>query len=343
MVGLGAVPALVQLSLMTMMFETPRWLVKTGQENKARVVLQKVYGGFPENERDAVAQSVLASIQTEIAEEAQTTHSGASYHEGSDSDVLNTVKRLLRIPGSRRALIIACALQALQQLCGFNSLMYFSATIFAMVGFTSPIGASLSIALTNFIFTLVAFNYIDTVGRRKILLRSIPFMIIALGGCSVAFVFLYTAPTSSDQRTVYVIHGEPWPPLLLISMISYVAAYAIGLGCVPWQQSELFPLRVRSVGSGIATATNWTSNFVIGISFLPMMESLGATTTFLMYAVICLIGWVGVWWIYPETAGLELEGVGELLKDGFGVAQSVEDFRERKKKKKWAEEEDEEI
>jgi SP family myo-inositol transporter-like MFS transporter 13 len=60
------------------------------------------------------------------------------------------------------------------------------------------------------------------------------------------------------------------------------------------------------------------------------MEFLGAGTTFGLYAGICLIGWVAVYRIYPETSGLELEDVGTLLKDGWGVEKSVRGFRERR-------------
>lgn len=208
--------------------------------------------------------------------------------------------------------------------------MYFSATIFALVGFTSPIGTSLSIALTNFGFTLVAFAYIDTVGRRRILLRSVPFMIISLLVAAIAFHFIGTRETSSPYD-LYYAKSSPWPTVLLLAMIGYVAAYAIGLGCVPWQQSELFPLSVRSVGSGVATATNWSSNFVIGITFLPMMEFLGPSVTFALYAAVCVACWASIWRIYPETSGLELEGIAVLLQNGWGVEASMEGFEERRR------------
>lgn len=113
-------------------------------------------------------------------------------------------------------------------------------------------------------------------------------------------------------------------------MILYVATYAIGLGTVPWQQSELFPLSVRSLGASLSTATNWISNFVIGVSFLPLLVALSPQVTFALYAGVCVGAWVAVWFIYPETAGLELEDVGVLLRDGFGVEEGRRIWEERR-------------
>ncbi|EMF08249.1 MFS myo-inositol transporter [Sphaerulina musiva SO2202] len=331
MVGVGAVPALLQLALLLWMPETPRWLLQTGQQERARAVLQAVYATLASSERDSMVDYVLAGIHAEILEEDKTLQ-GVSTSSDGTSGFRNASKELFATPANRRALTIACMLQGLQQLCGFNSLMYFSATIFSLVGFTSPIGTSLSIALTNFVFTLVAFALIDSVGRRKMLLRTIPFMVLGLLACSVAFMFIPPSQShlTSNPDGMRNASGT-WSIVLLLSLILYVAAYASGLGTVPWQQSELFPLRVRSLGSGLATTTNWSSNFVIGMTFLPMMNILGASTTFTLYAIISVLGWATIWTIYPETAGLELEGIGEILRDGWGVTESIHGFRERQR------------
>lgn len=326
MVGLGAVPGMVQACLLVLMYETPRWLVKNEEQERARQILHRIYGGLSERDRTTTVDNVLLDIRAEIVAEAKLDNEHPGRANGL-STVRADFKNLTGYPPHRRALIIACMLQGLQQLCGFNSLMYFSATIFQLVNFQNPIGVSLSVAGTNFVFTLVAFAFIDTVGRRTILLYSIPFMIAGLGLCSVAFRFVDGFETGQSLEAITQMSSNPWPGVLVAAMMVYVSAYAIGLGCVPWQQSELFPLRVRALGSGLATATNWSSNFLIGISFLPMMNLVGATTTFAAYAIICVIGWIAVFRIYPETAGLELEGVGELLKDGFGVRESMEKFK----------------
>jgi SP family myo-inositol transporter-like MFS transporter 13 len=233
-------------------------------------------------------------------------------------------------------------LQGLQQLCGFNSLMYFSATIFSLLNFSSPTLTSLSIALTNFTFTLLAFTLIDRVGRRRILLYTLPIMILALLICGLAFSFMDLRPGHQKHRAASPASDSPghpdlntrplfFPVMILISLILYVSAYATGLGNVPWQQSELFALSVRSTGSALATATNWFTNTIVGLTFLPMLLSLGGGWTFVVYACVCVAGWVGVWWIYPETRGLSLEDVGGLLATGWGVEESLKRDAERKR------------
>ena len=317
LVGLGAGPAAIQLFLLAFMAESPRWLVQTNQIHRARLVLETTYSDRNSGSESLVS-CLLARICNELSEQKRI------------SPTVSVWGRVTSTPHSRRALIIACGLQALQQLCGFNSLMYFSATIFQLVGFRSPIATSVIVAATNFLFTVLAFSYIDRIGRRKILLLSMPVMVFGLliSACAFAMLDLHDAGKSA----VHAPETKPaWSMTLLGSLVLYVAAYAVGLGCVPWQQSELFPFQSRSLGSGFATATNWASNFLVGLSFLPMLELVGASTTFVTYAVFCGTGWCVIWAIYPETAGLELERVGELLTVGWQVQESVDRFHNRNK------------
>jgi SP family myo-inositol transporter-like MFS transporter 13 len=204
--------------------------------------------------------------------------------------------------------------------------MYFSATIFTLLGFSVPTLTSLSVAATNCIFTVLALLLIDRIGRRRILLYSIPFMALGLLLSGFGFRSIDMPPTSDARDSAPATRDGSSPAtrdgaamVILASMITYVASYALGLGNVPWMQSELFPLSVRSLGSGAATATNWLANFVVGLTFLPMMDAMTPTWTFVSYAGVCVVGWVAVWMIYPETSGLTLEEATGLLEHGWGV------------------------
>src|SRR5690349_11948281 len=118
--------------------------------------------------------------------------------------------------------------------------MYFSATIFTILGFSSPTLTSMSVALTNFIMTCVALVLIDRVGRRRILLYSIPIMAVGLLFCAVGFLFISLPadlnaenPSASDSAWAKVPLSERTAPLLvLVSIMLYVGAYALGLGNV---------------------------------------------------------------------------------------------------------------
>ena len=70
---------------------------------------------------------------------------------------------------------------------------------------------------------------------------------------------------------------------------------------------------------------------MVGITFLPLMDVMGATVTFAAYAVVCFVGWWAVYFFYPETMGLELEDVGRLLDKGWGVRDSRARNRERER------------
>jgi SP family myo-inositol transporter-like MFS transporter 13 len=54
-----------------------------------------------------------------------------------------------------------------------------------------------------------------------------------------------------------------------------------------------------------------------------MMEMLSPSWTFVVYALICMAGWIGVWAIYPEMSGLGLEDVKGLLANGWGVDETT--------------------
>lgn len=326
MVGLGSAPAIAQLVMLTFMPETPRYLAKAQREAEARAVLAKVYRGMA-HDTTGLVNDIIVAIKQEILDEEEAQVRLKSTRSGS-AVIPPTLQSLLLHPSHARALVIACTLQGLQQLCGFNSLMYFSATIFQRLHFSSPTLTSLSVAATNFAFTIAAFNLIDRIGRRRSLLITIPVMVLALLLCAGAFSFVPS--TGHDQVKASTSNADAAPNSrlpaigILIAMLLYVATYAMGLGPVPWQQSELFPLSVRSLGSGLATATNWGCNTIVGLTFLPMMDLLTPKWTFVCYAVICAFGWAVVWHIYPETMGLGLEEVGELLRNGWGVKESME-------------------
>lgn len=125
-------------------------------------------------------------------------------------------------------------------------------------------------------------------------------------------------------------YSTTWSAIVLLAMIVYVASYATGLGNVPWQQGELFGLEVRGIGTSLATTTNWAGNLLIGATYLSLMDRITPAGAFGFYAGLCLLGWLFVVCCFPETAGLSLEEVRTIFRNGFGIAES-ERLRQEKR------------
>jgi len=135
-------------------------------------------------------------------------------------------------------------------------------------------------------------------------------------------------------------YSAAWSAIVLLSMILFVASYATGLGNVPWQQGELFSLEglsflfsqsipnfipalaVRGIGTSLATATNWAGNLLIGSTYLSLMAKITPAGAFGFYAGLCFLGWIFVLGCFPETAGLSLEEVKMVFRNGFGIKES---------------------
>lgn len=134
----------------------------------------------------------------------------------------------------------------------------------------------------------------------------------------------------SEHRTWYE-NGCPSKIgfLAVILLGAYIISYSPGMGTVPWiVNSEIYPLRYRGTGGGIAAVSNWCSNLIVSESFLTLTESLGSAGTFLLFAGFSFLGLIGIFFLVPETKGLQIEEVEKVLKEGY-----VPKLFRRKKKK----------
>lgn len=121
------------------------------------------------------------------------------------------------------------------------------------------------------------------------------------------------------NRRVWFTQGCPSKIgfLAVVVMGLYIITYAPGMGTVPWVlNSEIYPLRYRGTGGGIAAVSNWVSNLIVSQTFLTLVGALGAGGTFLLFAGFSLLGLIGIYFFVPETKGLQFEEVEELLKQG---------------------------
>ena len=119
-IGFGALPATMQAAIVVFMPDTPRWLVKVGRLAAARRVIQRLNGDDGDADVAHHTDALLKGIQAEAQEEREARQL-RPYTRPGHWQWSGPWKELLSEGRYRRALTIACLLQALQQLCGFVS------------------------------------------------------------------------------------------------------------------------------------------------------------------------------------------------------------------------------
>ena len=95
----------------------------------------------------------------------------------------------------------------------------------------------------------------------------------------------------------------------------YIICFAFSLGAILWLVvSEIFPLEVRATAMGIAVFSCWFWNFVVSSTFLTLLNQLGPSQTFFLYAMMCVLGFVFCYYKVPETSGVTLEQIEENIR-----------------------------
>jgi len=286
MLGLAALPAALQLLGFVWLPESPRFLVRCGKLEAAGRVLSSLR---PRHHR--VAEELEDIVVANRAE------SGGSSGIGS----------VLSQPSARKALLVGCLLQAVQQFAGINTIMYFSASILQRAGAGSSLAIWLAAitAAVNFVFTLVGLKLVTIWKRRTLLLTSLLLVSLALAATSISFI------------TIESLGPVP----VLLSLCLYLISFAPGLGPLPWTiNAELHPVWCRSTSVSLATATNWISNFAVSASFLGLANNLGEPVTFLAFSLVTVVGTIVLYIRLPETKDVPLEQVERLFtgRQGYG-------------------------
>jgi MFS transporter, SP family, arabinose:H+ symporter len=185
------------------------------------------------------------------------------------------------------------------QITGVNTVLYYGSVIisehFPSQSASMALIANVIIGVVNLIFTIVAMIFLDRWGRRAILMT-------ASGGMGVALALLVVGLT---------LHNVP-PSLMLVSILFYVAFFALGLGPGPWLIiSEIFPNKIRGRAASVATSVLWSGALLVTFTFLSLVKSLGLWGIFAIYGALSFLCLLYVWKAVPETKGRTLEQIQE--------------------------------
>lgn len=274
MLGMESVPALLFFIVIFFIPESPRWLILKQKTQDAHFILNRIYGS-PEK---ATAQVALTNdaVQNETKSEWS----------------------LLLKPGIRKAVLIGVLIAILGQFMGVNAVLYYGPTIFEQSGMSS--GDSLFfqvlIGLVNMFTSILALVIIDKMGRKKLVYYGVSGMILSL--LLIGSYFMKGSEMGIS------------PMALLIFILLYVFFCAVSICAVIWVLlSEMYPTKVRGLAMSIAGLSLWIGTYLIGQLTPWMLQNMGPSNTFFLFAVMCLPYMYIIRFHVPDTTGKSLEDI----------------------------------
>ncbi|GAA6043173.1 hypothetical protein JCM8097_008707 [Rhodosporidiobolus ruineniae] len=288
--------------------ETPRFACLVGDFEGAGATVKRIYPKATPEQLELKLKSI--ALATEVSTSLQKKHPTLG----------GRIYATCTTPQYLRCMTCAAIVFLGQQLSGWNSFLYYSNTLFGAAGFTNASAIGVLIAGINAIFTVVSMFVMDKVGRRRMFLIGVPTMIVALVIASVAFH--YMTQITGGRLIDGADYPQKWVGLMIGMMCLFIVGYAPSLGTIAYTTIELIPLEVRGIGSSIAVAFQWIGNLVVSATFLTMLNSIGPTGAYGVFAGLTTLTLIWIYFCCPESAGLTLEETGTLFADGFGVRKA---------------------
>lgn len=285
---LGCAPPTFMLLLMCCMPETPRFLLTQHKRQEAMAAAQFLWGS------EQVWEEPPVGVEHQGFHLAQLRHAGIY-----------------------KPFVIGISLMVFQQLSGINAVMFYAESIFEEAKFKDSSLASVIVGTIQVLFTAVAALIMDRAGRRLLLASSGVVMVFSASAFGAYFRLTQGGTSNSSHVDLLApVSMEPtnasvelaW--LAVGSMCLFTAGFAMGWGPIPWLlMSEIFPLHVKGVATGVCVLSNWLMAFLVTKEFSSLMEVLRPYGAFWLASAFCAVSVLFTLFCIPETKGKTLEQI----------------------------------
>ncbi|MBN2193076.1 MAG: D-xylose transporter XylE [Polyangiaceae bacterium] len=268
----GVIPSVLFLVLLTLVPETPRFLVMKGKEERAKAVLSRIAG-------EADSAAILAEIKGTLHEKSAPWLSYGFF-----------------------VIFLGIMLSVFQQFVGINVVLYYAGNIFRNMGAStdSSLLQTIIVGAVNLLFTVVAIMSVDRFGRKPLMIigaigmaasmfaLGTAFYLKSMGIVALVCMLTYVASFAISWGPVtWVLLSEIFPNSIRGAMSIAVAAQWIA----NWIVSLTFPM--------LNDNRYLTEVFNHGFSYW-------------IYGVMGVLAAVFVWKLIPETKGKSLEEIEKL-------------------------------
>ncbi len=274
----GACVATLMAFLVLVIPETPRWFIQNGKNRDATKALHWLRG------KDANIDDEFKEIERNIASQPEKFHI---------SDI--------RLSRYFKPLILAVILHIFQKFVGVNAIEFYTESIFKDAGFEENANVPpVIVSLMSIFGAIPSIILVDKLGRKAMLVCSgilTGVSTLALG----LFYYLYEEKHYTNLS---------WLPILCLLVFNF--GFAMGWGPVSWLlASELLPLKIRGLGSGLASVVNWMMGFLVSKEFPALVEATSNYVGFWIFAGMSVLSIVFVICLLRKTKGKSLEDIEE--------------------------------
>lgn len=274
MLVIATIPAVLLWIGMFFVPQSPRWLVAQGRYREALDVLKEI-------RIEKRAEKELLEIKTALQFDKGVKHISFSG---------------FKIPWIRRLVFIGIGIGIVQQITGVNSIMYYGTEILRTAGFGTQAALIANIAngVISVLATFVGIWLLGKVGRR-------PLLLTGLFGTVSSLLLIGTFSS--------LLEGSPILPYIVITLtVTFLAFQQGAISPVTWLMlAEIFPLRLKAFGMGISVFCLWITNFLVSFMFPILLNSIGLSATFFIFAFFGFFAILFVIKYLPETKGIPLE------------------------------------
>jgi MFS family permease len=203
-------------------------------------------------------------------------------------------------PAYRPAVSLGLVLMFLTVFAGSDMVLFYAPMILKEIGFsdnTVSFAATLGLGVVFLVMTVLSLDYIDALGRRKMLIGGLTVMAVCL--------FVMTGLTLSPEvGSAFVRWGQ------VVSLAFFVGAFALTLGHLgDIVVSELYPREISAPATSLTHGMEGIFAIVFSATFPVLLSLMGLTLTFLSCALISAFGALYLWRFLPETKGRTLEEI----------------------------------
>ncbi|MFF7311793.1 sugar porter family MFS transporter [Streptomyces sp. NPDC008137] len=285
MLVIATLPAVVLWFGMLVMPESPRWLASQSRFGEALEVLKQVRSH--------------ARAEAELKEVSALAVKDGREKLGGWQDIKST-------PWVRKLMFVGFGIAIVQQITGVNTIMYYGTQILTDAGFAadSALTANIANGVISVLATFVGIWLLGRVNRR-------PMLMTGQLGTTAALLLI-------GVFSLVLPSGDPRAFAVLAMTVTFLAFQQGAISPVTWLMlSEIFPMRMRGFGMGVAAVVLWLTNFVIGLVFPSLVSGIGISNTFFLFVVAGLLSLTFVKLYVPETKGRTLESLEAELRTRF--------------------------